>query len=187
CDIPKLSPGHVADEGQDERGRTQDRSFARVFSCCGFTLTDWAFGAGGRTGWRALLPFDWRDQSVSAPRQSFDVLRIVGIVCERLAQDRHCHVNASIEFHHGIVRPKHLAYFLAGDDRALPLHQDAQNLKGLLAEQDLCRAGSPLRRSDREKLPGTDVELKCSKADSLGLIGRPIHGPVPSSNSLSGN
>src|SRR5690348_17008371 len=111
------------------------------------------------------MRFDWCDQSVSAPRQSFDVIGMVRIVSERLAQDRHCNVNASIEFHDGIVRPKNLPDFLAGDNFALPLQQDSQNLKGLLAEQDLCRAGSPLRRSDREKFPRSDVELKFSKAD----------------------
>jgi len=43
---------------------------------------------------------------VSAPRQSFNVLGMVGIVCERLSEDRHCDVNASIEFHDGIVRQR---------------------------------------------------------------------------------
>ncbi len=90
---------------------------------------------------------------------------MVGIVCEGLAEDRHCNVNASIEFHDGIVRPKNLPYFLAGNNLALPLHQDSQNLKRLLAKQDLCRASSHGRRSDREKFSGSDVELKFSKSD----------------------
>src|SRR5260370_3382939 len=121
-----------------------------------------------------MLPFDWCDQPVSAARQSLNVLRIAGIVSEGLAQDRHCNVNASVEFHYGIVRPKNLLYLLAGDNFALPLHEDSQNLEGLLAEQDLC-GPSFRRRSDRDNLTGSDIELKCSKSDSLGQIGGPIH------------
>jgi hypothetical protein len=90
---------------------------------------------------------------------------MVGIVCERLAQDRHCNVNASIEFHDCIVRPKNLAYFLAGNKVALALHQDSQNLEGLLAEQDFCGPSFHGPRSDRDKFTGSDVELKCSKSD----------------------
>jgi len=63
---------------------------------------------------------------------------MVGIVCERLSEDRHCDVNASIEFHDRIARPKNLLYFLPGDNFALPLHQDSQNPEGLLSKQDLC-------------------------------------------------
>jgi hypothetical protein len=111
------------------------------------------------------LPIDWRDQPVSAPRQGFNVLGMVGIVCERLAQDRDCNVNASIEFHDGIVRPENLAYFLAGNNVASALHQDSQNLEGLLAEQDLCGPSFHGRRSDRDKFTGSDVELKRSKSD----------------------
>jgi hypothetical protein len=99
---------------------------------------------------------------------------MVGVVCERLAQDHHCNINASVEFHHGIVRPKNLLYLLAGNNFAQPLHQDSQNLEGLLAEQDLC-GPSFRRRSDRDKFTGSDIELKCSKSDSLGQIDRPIH------------
>src|SRR5690348_5826772 len=101
---------------------------------------------------------------------------MVGIVCERLAEDRHGNVNASIEFHDGVVRPKNLPYFLAGNNVALPLHQNSQNLEGLLTEQDLCGPSFHGRRSDRDKLTGSDVELKCSESDSLGQIGRLIHG-----------
>src|SRR5690348_18371417 len=110
------------------------------------------------------MRFDWCDQSVSAPRQSFDVLGMVLIVSERLAQDRHCHVNASIEFYDGIVRPKNLPNFLAGHNFASPLQQDSQNLKGLLAEQDLCGPGCNGRRSDREKFSGSEGELEFSKS-----------------------
>jgi len=124
------------------------------------------------------LPFDWRDQSVSAPRQSFNVLGMVGIVCERLSQDRHGDVNASIEFHDAIVRPKNLPYFLAGNNFALPLHQDSQNPEGLLAEQDFCGPSFRSRRSDGDKFTGSDVELKFSKSDLLGQMGRVIHGVV---------
>jgi hypothetical protein len=101
---------------------------------------------------------------------------MVGIVCERLAQDRYGNVNASIEFHDGIVRPKNLPYFLTGNNFALPLHQDSQNLEGLLTELDRCGPGFHSRRSDGDKFTGSEVELKCSKSDSLGQIGRVIHG-----------
>jgi len=101
---------------------------------------------------------------------------MVGIICERLSEDRHCDVNASIEFHHGIVRPKNLPYFLAGNNFALALHQDSQNLEGLLAEQGLCGPSFRRRRSDGGEFTGSDVELKRSKSDSLGQIGRVIHG-----------
>src|SRR6201998_1200311 len=111
------------------------------------------------SGCRTLLPFDWCDESVSATCQSFNVLGMVGIVCERLAEDRDGDVNASIEFHDGIVRPKNLPYFLAGNNFALPLHQDSQNLKGLLAEQDLYGPSFRRRRSDGDEFTGSDVEL----------------------------
>jgi hypothetical protein len=100
---------------------------------------------------------------------------MIGIVCERLSEDRHCNVNASIEFHDGIVRPKNLPYFLAGNNVALALHQDSQNLGGLLAEQDFCGLSFHSRCPDRDKFTGSDVELKCSKSDSLGQIDRLTH------------
>jgi hypothetical protein len=103
------------------------------------------------------LPFDWGDQPVSAARQSLNVFRVVGIVVERLAQDRHRNVSAPIEFHHSIVRPKNLLYFLAGNNFALALHQDSQNLEGLLAEQDLCGPSFRGPRSERDKFTGSDV------------------------------
>jgi hypothetical protein len=106
------------------------------------------------------LPFDWRDQPVSAPRQGFNVLGMVGIVVERPAQDRYRNVNAPIEFHHGIVRPKNLLYLQAGNNFALALHQDSQNLEGLLAEQDLCGPSFLSPQSDRDKFTGSDIELK---------------------------
>jgi len=114
------------------------------------------------------LPFDWGDQPVSAARQSLNVLRVVGIVVEGLAQDRYRNIDAPIEFHHGIVRPKNLLYFLAGTSFALALHQDSQNLKGLVAEQELCGPSFRSPRSDRDKFTGSDIELKCSEPDSLG-------------------
>src|SRR5580704_9877037 len=101
---------------------------------------------------------------------------MVGIVCERLAEDRHCNVNASIEFHDDIFRPKNLPYFLAGNNVALVLHQDSQNLGGLLAELDSCGPSFHSRCPDRHKFTGLDVELECSKSDSLGHIDRLIHG-----------
>src|SRR4029077_6845356 len=76
---------------------------------------------------RALLRFDWCDESVSATCQSFNVLGGVGVVCERLAQDRHCNVNTSLVVHEGVVRPKDLPYFLTGNHLALPLHQNSNS------------------------------------------------------------
>ena len=123
------------------------------------------------------MPFDWGDQPVSAARQSLNVFRVVGIVVERLAQDRHRNVNAPIEFHHGIVRPKNLLYFLAGNNFALALHQDSQNLEGLLSEQDPCGTSfRSRRRCNGDKFTGSHVELKFSKSDFLRQIGRIIHG-----------
>jgi hypothetical protein len=120
---------------------------------------------------------------------------MVGIVCERLAQGRHRNVDAAIEFHDGIVRPKNLPDFLAGNDLALPLDQDAQNLEGLLAEQNLWGPSLSSPASDREQFPGSDVELEVTKADHAGLIGRSIHclaaklpcaiTPFPTSNLFS--
>jgi hypothetical protein len=101
---------------------------------------------------------------------------VVGIVRERLAQDCHRDVDASIEFDHGIVRPKNLAYFLAGNDLALPLDQDSQDLEGLLTEQNLRRPSFSGSRSNREKFCSSDVELEFSEANMLGLISRLIHG-----------
>jgi hypothetical protein len=101
---------------------------------------------------------------------------MVGIVSERLAQDCHCNINASIEFHDGIVRPKNPLDLLAGKNVALALHQDSQNLEGLPAELDFCGTSFHSRRPDRDKFTRSDVELKCSKSDSLGQIGRLIHG-----------
>src|SRR5580700_5680371 len=109
---------------------------------------------------RARLPFDWCDESVSATCQSFNVLGVVGIVCERFAEDRHCNVNASVVVHEGVVRPKDLTYFLAGNNLALPLDQNSQNAEGLLPEQDLCRLRFNRLSSDPDKFPGSDIELK---------------------------
>lgn len=100
---------------------------------------------------------------------------MVGIVCKRLAQNRHCNIDASIEFHDSIVGPKNLLYLLAGNNVALALHQDSQNLEGLLAELDPCGSILQGRRSDRDKFTGSDVELKSSKSDSLGRVGRMVH------------
>jgi hypothetical protein len=71
---------------------------------------------------------------------------MVGIVSERLAQDRHCNINASIEFHDGIVRPKNLLDLLARNNVASALDQDSQNLEGLLAELDSCGPSFHSRR-----------------------------------------
>ena len=50
-------------------------------------------------------------EDLSVPRSmSFNVLGVVGIVCECLAQDRHCNVNPSFVVHEGVVRPKDLPY-----------------------------------------------------------------------------
>src|SRR5260370_34877816 len=143
---------------------------------------------GGSSVWRfdgvrspacgTLLPFDWCDQPVSAARQSLNVLRVVGIVVERLAQDRYRNVDAPIEFHHGIVRPKNLLYFLAGNKFALALHQDSQNLEGLIAEQNLCGSSFRSRRSDRDKFTGSGIWLQKSRSESLGPNCGPIHPVV---------
>jgi hypothetical protein len=102
---------------------------------------------------------------------------MVGIVCERLSEDRHGNVNTSIEFHDGIVRPKNLPYFLPGNNFALTLHQDSQNPEGLLSKQDPCGTSfHSRRRSEGDEFTGSDVELKFSKSDFLRQIGRIIHG-----------
>src|SRR5580765_5530459 len=101
---------------------------------------------------------------------------MIGTVCERLSEDRHCNVNTPIEFHDGIVRPKNLPYFLAGNNVALALHQNSQNLGGLLAELDFPGPSFHSRCPDRDKFTGSDVELKWSKSDSFGQISRLIHG-----------
>jgi hypothetical protein len=90
---------------------------------------------------------------------------MIGIVGEGLAQDRHRNVDAPVEFHDGIVRPKNLPDLLASNDVAVPLHQDSQNLEGLLAEQDLRGPSCRWRAADRRKLSGSDIELKVSKPD----------------------
>src|SRR5256885_1232149 len=59
---------------------------------------------------------DVRAQSVSAPGQSYDVRGMIGIVCEGLEQDRNYNVDASVEFHDGVVRSKNLPDLLASDD-----------------------------------------------------------------------
>src|SRR5260370_16694702 len=99
---------------------------------------------------------------------------MIGIVCERLSEDRHCNVNASIKFHDGIVRPKNLPYFLAGNNVALALHQDSQDLEGLLAELDFCGPSFHSRRPDRHRFTRSDIELKFSKSASPTPLARPI-------------
>jgi hypothetical protein len=90
---------------------------------------------------------------------------MICIVGESFAQDGHRNVDASIEFHNGIVRPENLTDLLASNDVTLALQQDSQNLEGLLAEQDLGRPICARPAADRGKLPGSDVELKASKSD----------------------
>jgi len=58
----------------------------------------------------------------------------------------------------------------------LALHQNSQNLGGLLAELDFCGPSFHSRCPDRDKFTGSDIKLKCSKSDSLGQIDRIIHG-----------
>jgi hypothetical protein len=124
-----------------------------------------AHSGAGRIGWRALSPLDWRDQPVSAPRQSFDVLRMIGIVGERLPQDRHRDVDASVEFYDSIVRPKNLPDLLASYDVAVPFHQDSENLEWLLAQQDLGGPDSRARAVVRGKLSGSNIELEVPDSD----------------------
>jgi hypothetical protein len=101
---------------------------------------------------------------------------MVGIVRERLAQDRHRDVDASVELDDGIVRPENLPYFLARDDFAFPLQQDSQNLERLLAQKDPGGPACGSLGSDREKLPGSEVELEVSEPNLLRLMSRSIHG-----------
>src|SRR6266481_7439747 len=63
----------------------------------------------------------------------------VGIICERLAQNRHCNINTSVVVHECVVRPKDLPNLLAGNNLALSIDKNSQNSEGLLAEQDPCR------------------------------------------------
>src|SRR5260221_11934050 len=96
---------------------------------------------------------------------------MIGIVCERLSEDRHCNVNASIKFHDCIVRPKNLPYFLAGNNVALALHQDSQNLEGLLAELDFADLAStaavPIETSSPVRTLSSNVP---SRTRSAGLF-----------------
>ena len=89
---------------------------------------------------------------------------MIGIVSERLPQDRHRNVDASVEFHDGVVRPKNLPDLLARDDVAVPLHQDAQNLERLLAQQDL-RGPSRWHAAEIYEFSGSEIELEVSNSD----------------------
>ena len=65
--------------------------------------------------WGADLDFDWRSESVSAPRHRFDVARPRSVVAQGLAQGRDGGVDRGFMIDRLLPAPEVLPYLVTGD------------------------------------------------------------------------
>jgi len=74
------------------------------------------------------------DKSVAAARHCFDIARLFSRFPEDIAQSPDRRIDAVVEFDHGLIRPKPIAYLLSQDDLTGVFQQQEQELEGLLAQ-----------------------------------------------------
>ncbi len=98
-------------------------------------------------------------------------MRLVAGIDQRAAQLLYSVVDAVVELDNRVVGPKSLANFVASDDLAVGLDQDAQDLQGLVGEK---QDGAVILA----QFPRAQVNLKDSEAHPLGQ--GPFHGSVSS-------
>jgi hypothetical protein len=77
-------------------------------------------------------PFDWGQPAVASSGQSLNKLWIVGRIAERQSQPSYGGIDAVVEFHNGVVRPKFTADFVARHQITRPFDQHRQNRNRLL-------------------------------------------------------
>src|SRR2546423_752956 len=71
-------------------------------------------------------------EAVSAPGQSLNEARVIGVVAQRFAQLVDRPVETALEIHEGVGGPEFLLDLFPGHHLAGPVQQNGQNLKRLL-------------------------------------------------------
>ena len=122
----------------------------------------WRRGRTGRFGCRS--PGHGRDESVSSPWDSFDVLRGAGTVVQRLANAIDRFIQRLIEVNEG-VSPDLFLDLLARDDFARPLGQHEQNPKRLFLKAD--------KHATLAQLHGVAVQFVDSEGDPASHLVAP--------------
>src|SRR5262249_6105476 len=89
----------------------------------------------------------------TAAGKSFNVMRIIGRIAQRLSQSVHGGADAVLKFDDGVVRPKPLTQLFAGHYLARALEQHDQNSKRVLGQANSFS-------SILAQLTGTQVELE---------------------------
>ena len=77
------------------------------------------------------------DKAISAPRQSLDEARTLGVVIQRRPQSLHGIVEALLEVHERVGGPQFLLQLFSADDLAGTLQQHGQDLHRLALQSDL--------------------------------------------------
>ncbi len=104
---------------------------------------------------------DLTQKAVPPPCHGFDITRIVGRFPERVAQLLNGGVDAVIELHDGVVRPKAEANLLAQHHLAGMLQQHTKDAAGLFPQAEPDAVFAQLTRSN--------VEFEWPEAKYLGL------------------
>ncbi len=81
--------------------------------------------------------FDLRNEAVTAPRQSLDVTRRVGVVVEHLTQLLDVRVQAVLEVNEGVVGPEMAAKFFARHQLAGATQEKRENSERLALQLEL--------------------------------------------------
>jgi hypothetical protein len=118
-------------------------------------------------GWRGDT-LDWRNEAVAMTGKRLDPARGVGRIAQRIAEPPDGGVNAVLEFHDGVVRPKPLLQFLPRDHFPRVLEQHAQNLNGLAAEWE--------PEAVLAQFACTQIKLERSELNAMWDRQRSLHG-----------
>jgi hypothetical protein len=102
---------------------------------------------------------DGREQAITAAREGFDKAGVFGGITEGVAQALDGGVQAVVEVHKGVGRPKTAVQFLSRNDFTRTLQEHGQDLERLLLK--------PYFDAIAAKLSSTQVGFKGSKADEI--------------------
>jgi hypothetical protein len=87
---------------------------------------------GGRSGWWRGLRVDWGDEAIATAGQCLYEARILRGVSQGIAQPLYSGVQAVVEVHKGVRRPKLGSEFLARDHVVGPFQERKEHLERLV-------------------------------------------------------
>ncbi len=132
-------------------------------------------GKGLRFDWRDRR--QWRDKSVSTPRDRFHILRGAGIIVQCLSHPIHRFVQGLIEVNES-VSPDPLLQLLTSDDLARPLREHRQNPEWLLLQPD--------RHAMLAQLHGVPIQLVHPETDPARHPITPLQLTLPQNREKTG-